>query len=274
MIKQFVYRIRLFRRVKKEPYFALFKILGFFPNKIDLYEEALLHKSSSKENKDGRHLNNERLEFLGDAILDAIIADIAFKRFPAQNEGFLTTTRSKIVKRETLDKVACELGLHKLIVSAAHNRGIKNHILGNALEAFIGAIYLDQGYEKTLKFVESKIIKPYINIDKLAKKEVNFKSKLLEWCQKYRVTMDFELLENYTDSEYNPIFQSQALLNGLLAGIGIGYSKKESHQQAAQMSLKKIKTDKTFVKEILASNKKKEAETDAKEKENAPTDAF
>ena len=262
MIQHIVCQIRLFRRPKKESYFALYKILGFFPNKIAFYEEALLHKSSSKESKDGRYRNNERLEFLGDAILDAIIADITFKRFPTQNEGFLTNTRSKIVKRETLDKVASELGLHKLIISATHSRGSKNHILGNALEAFIGAVYLDQGYKKTLQFVENKIIKPYINIDKLAKKEVNFKSKLLEWSQKFRVTMSFELIENYTDRESNPIFQSQALLNGLSAGIGTGYSKKESQQQAAQMSLKKIKTDKTFVNDILALNKTEEADAD------------
>jgi len=275
VIKHIVQKIRLFRRAKKESYFTLYKVLGFLPNQIDFYEEALLHKSSSKESKDGRYLNNERLEFLGDAILDAIIADVAFKKFPTQNEGFLTNTRSKIVKRETLDKIASELGLHKLIISSTHNRGSKNHILGNALEAFIGAVYLDQGYEKTLKFVEEKIIKPYINIDKLAKKEVNFKSKLLEWSQKYRVDLSFELLENYTDKDSNPVFQSQALLNGLLSGVGTGYSKKESQQQAAHMSLKKIRIDKTFVKEILDLNKKEEEKKiDTGEKGDAQTDLF
>ena len=240
--------------MNNESYFDLFEILGFFPNRIDLYEEALVHKSSAKENKDGRHLNNERLEFLGDAVLDAVIADIVFKRFPVQSEGFLTTTRSKIVKRETLDRVACELGLHKLIVSTAHNPGVKNHILGNALEAFIGAVYLDQGFETTLAFVENKIIEPYINIDKLVRKDINFKSQLLEWCQKNRVIMDFELLESSTDSELKLVFQSQALLNGVPAGIGAGYSKRDSQQQAAQMSLKIIKTDKLFVNEVLASS--------------------
>ncbi|MDR0682230.1 MAG: ribonuclease III [Dysgonamonadaceae bacterium] len=250
MFKNIVNRIRLFRHAKKESYFALYKILGFFPYNISYYEEALRHKSSSKEDaKD--HRNNERLEFLGDAILDAIVADITFKKFPTHNEGFLTNTRSKIVKRETMDRVAHELGLHKLVISSTQMKNRKSHIMGNALEAFIGAIYLDQGYEKTCRFIEKKIINPYINIDVLAKKEVNFKSKLLEWSQKHKVDLSFELLENFTDNEHNPIFQTQALLNGFLAGMGTGSSKKESQQQAAKIALKKIKKEKTFVREIL-----------------------
>lgn len=250
MFKNIFNSIRLFFYAKKESYFALYKILGFFPNNISYYEEALVHKSSSKEDAKGRH-NNERLEFLGDAILDAIVADITFKKFPAHNEGFLTNTRSKIVKRETMDRVANELGLHKLVISSTQIKNQKSHVMGNALEAFIGAIYLDQGYRKTCRFIEKKIIEPYINIDVLAKKEVNFKSKLLEWSQKYKVNLNFELMENFTDNEHNPIFQTQALLNGLLAGIGTGYSKKESQQQAAKMALKKIKTEKAFVQEIF-----------------------
>jgi ribonuclease-3 len=246
-----LYRIRLFFRAKKEPYFALYKITGYFPHDITLYEEALLHKSYSKENANSRYRNNERLEFLGDAILDAVIADIVFKKFKNRDEGFLTNTRSKIVKRESLDMISRELGLHNLILSSSRVRSQKNHILGNALEAFIGAIYLDLGYRKTHRFVEEKIIKTCINIDALAKKEVNFKSKLLEWSQKYRVDLEFSLIEKFTDNDNNPIFQSQALLNGLMAGIGTGYSKKESQQQASHMALKKIKTDKDFVQRIM-----------------------
>jgi ribonuclease-3 len=225
--------------------------LGFFPNDITLYEEALLHKSSSKENTNGHYRNNERLEFLGDAILDAVIADIAYKKFPTRDEGFLTNTRSKIVKREMMDRVATRLGLNQLLISSNRIKTQKNHILGNALEAFIGAIYLDQGYRKTSQFIEKKIIKPFIDIETLAKKEVNFKSKLLEWSQKYKVMLDFELLENFTDPENNPVFQSQAKLNGLPAGVGTGYSKKESQQQASRMAMKKIKSDRAFVQEVM-----------------------
>jgi ribonuclease-3 len=248
-------KIRFSLHPKKESYFALYRIIGYFPRDITFYEEALMHKSFFRENSTSRYRNNERLEFLGDAILDAIIADIVFKKFKTRDEGFLTNTRSKIVKRESLDKIARELGLHKLILSSSRVNFQKNHILGNALEAFIGAIYLDLGYRKTYRFIEEKIIKAYINIDTLAKKEVNFKSKLLEWSQKYRVNMEFDVIEKFMDNENNPIFQSQALLNGIMAGVGTGYSKKESQQQASHMALKKIKADAEFVQKILAVKK-------------------
>jgi ribonuclease-3 len=246
--------------MKKGSYFALYQILGFFPNDISIYQEALRHKSYIREKEGTNYRNNERLEFLGDAILNAVVADIVFKRYKNRNEGFLTNTRSKIVKRESMDKISRELGLNKLLVSASHISSQKSHVWGNALEAFIGAIYLDQGYRKTYRFIDKKIIGIYINIDTLAKKEVNFKSKLLEWSQKYRVNLEFSILETFIDHENNPVFQSQALLNDLVAGIGTGYSKKESQQQAAQMALKKIRTDREFVKEILNVYKTQEPE--------------
>ena len=252
MLNSIFRKMRFFRHPKKESYFALYNVLGFFPRDIRLYEEALSHKSSSGRYTPNRYPNNERLEFLGDAIMNSIIAEILFKKFPNRNEGFLTNTRSKIVQRETMDQIAHQLGLPPLIVFSSHVRGHKNHILGNALEAFIGAIYLDQGYRKTRQFIEQRILKPHIDIDALVKKEVNFKSKLLEWTQKHHVGIAFELIEKYTDTEHNPVFQSQVLLNGFVAGIGTGYSKKESHQQAAQMALKKVKNNKGFVQDILS----------------------
>ena len=256
MLNSIFRKIRLFRYSKKEPYGALYKVLGFFPKNIHLYEEALWHKSLFRECTADRYPNNERLEFLGDAIMNSIIAEILFKKYPNRNEGFLTNTRSKIVQRETMDKIACQLGLSSLLVFSSRIKGHKNHIVGNALEAFIGAIYLDQGYRKTRHFIEERILKPYIDMDVLAKQEMNFKSKLMEWTQKYHVNIEFELVEKYTDNEYNPMFQSQVLLNGQLAGVGTGYSKKESHQQAAQMALKKVKNDKEFVQEVLNSLEK------------------
>jgi len=250
-------KIRLFRNKKKGSYFAFYKILGFFPGDIRVYEEALRHKSF-RELESGKYINNERLEFLGDAILNAIVADIVFKKFKTKNEGFLTNTRSKIVQRETLDHIATELGLHKIIVSATKINAQKSHIVGNALEALIGAIYLDKGYDITYKFIENQIIERYLNIEKLAKKEINFKSKLLEWCQKYRVELVFELIESFKDEESNPVFQTQVKLNGLLSGVGIGNSKKAAHQEAAKMALKKLRTDTDFAEEVKAKNRKTE----------------
>lgn len=257
-------RIRLFLQPKKESYFVLKNILGFSPKNIRYYRIALLHKSSGKDMFNSQSLNNERLEFLGDAILDAIVADIVFRRFPDKNEGFLTNTRSKIVKRETLDRIAYELGLNKIITSSAKNTTTKSHILGNALEAFVGAVYLDQGYERTRQFIETKLIGPYIDIDTVAKEEVNFKSKLLEWSQKRKVSLDYNLLDQISDEKNNPVFRSEVLLNNLSAGIGTGYSKKESQQEASRTALMKIKSDKKFYNSVLNKNKevKKEIETD------------
>ena len=250
MITDVIKKIRLFLHPKKESYFAFYRILGFFPKKLNLYEEALLHKSSSKGRLNGKYLNNERLEFLGDAILDAVVADLVYQKFKNKNEGFLTNTRSKIVKRETLDMVARNLGLNKVIVSSLRTNSQKSHILGNALEALIGAIYLDQGYRAAKKFIDKKVMHPYINLEQIARKEVNFKSKLLEWCQKYKIDLCFDVIENFMDEENNPVFQSQVELNGLWAGTGVGHSKKESQQQAARMALRKIKMEREFVEHI------------------------
>ena len=254
----FIKSIQLLFHPKKELYFALSRIIGYFPNNISYYEEALLHKSSYRDYQQGASRNNERLEFLGDAVLNVVVADIVFKKYANQNEGFLTNTRSKIVKRETLDMISCKLGLNKLIISSPRASLQKSHISGNALEAFIGAVYLDHGYRKTYRFIAKKIIAAYINIDALANKEVNFKSKLLEWSQKQRVQLDYQLVESSMDRDFNQIFHSQALLNGLVAGTGTGYSKKESHQEAANQALKKIDSEKKFVRKILGLNQQDE----------------
>ena len=232
--------------MNKEPYSSLYKILGFYPDNIHLYEQAFLHKSSSVESGDGRWLNNERLEFLGDAVLDAVVADIVYKHFQNKREGFLTNTRSKIVQRETMNRVAVELGLDKMVVYSAKLSSHNNHMYGNALEALIGAIYLDQGYERCKQFMEEKILKNYIDLDKMSRKEVNFKSKLIEWSQKNKMEVSFELIEQSLDRDYNPMFHTEVLIENLPAGTGTGYSKKESQQNAAQMALKKIKNDGNF----------------------------
>ena len=165
--------------MNKEPYSSLYKILGFYPDNIHLYEQAFLHKSSSVESGDGRWLNNERLEFLGDAVLDAVVADIVYKHFQNKREGFLTNTRSKIVQRETMNRVAVELGLDKMVVYSAKLSSHNNHMYGNALEALIGAIYLDQGYEVCYNFIQNVLIKKYVRRATVALKEKNFKTNLI-----------------------------------------------------------------------------------------------
>lgn len=250
MLRNQIDKIRLLFHKDRESYFCFYKILGFFPRNIRFYEQALLHKSTSIRSEKGRPLNNERLEFLGDAILDAIVGDIVYKHFEGRREGFLTNTRSKIVQRETLNKLAVEIGLDKLVKYSTRSSSHNSYMYGNAFEAFIGAIYLDQGYEHCKQFMEKKILKNYIDLDKMSRKEVNFKSKLIEWSQKTKMEVSFELIEQFLDQDYNPMFHTEVRIESLSAGTGTGYSKKESQQNAAQMALKKIKSDEAFKEAI------------------------
>lgn len=256
MLKKLYRNIRLLPKKGKEPYVSFYKILNFYPYNITLYEQALLHKSSSIKLKDGRWINNERLEFLGDAILDAIVADIVFKEFEYKKEGFLTNMRSKIVQRETLNKLALDLGLDRLIKSSAKTGNHKTHMYGNALEALIGAIYLDQGYRIAKKFVYERLIVEHLNIDTVAQQEVNFKSRLIEWSQKNKIPIEFRLIESFTDNNNNPIFYTAVDIYNLESGTGRGYSKKESQQKAAEEALNKININKEFVKGILLIKEK------------------
>ncbi len=276
MLRNQIDKIRLLFHKERESYFCFYKILGFFPRNIQVYKQALLHKSTSLRSDKGRPLNNERLEFLGDAILDAIVGDIVFKHFEGRREGFLTNTRSKIVQRETLNKLAVEIGLDKLVKYSTRSSSHNSYMYGNAFEAFIGAIYLDQGYERCKQFMEEKIFKDLIDLDKMSRKEVNFKSKLIEWSQKNKMEVSFELIEQFLDEDYNPMFHTEIRIEGLSAGTGTGYSKKESQQNAAQMALKKIKSDETFKEEIQAAwkdhHEKTEAEPITTEEESAETD--
>ena len=247
MLRNKIDKIRLLFCKDRESYFCFYRILGFYPRNIRLYEQALLHKSTAVRSEKGRPLNNERLEFLGDAILDAIVGYIVYQHFEGKREGFLTNTRSKIVQRETVNKLAVEIGLDKLIKYSTRSSSHNSYMYGNAFEAFIGAIYLDRGYECCKQFMQKKIIEPYIDLDKLSRKEVNFKSKLIEWSQKNKMEVSFELIEQFLDKENNPVFQTEVRIEGILGGAGTGYSKKESQQNAAQMALKKIKGDPEFM---------------------------
>ncbi len=256
MLRNQIDKIRLLFRKDRESYFRIYRILGFFPHDIRFYQEALLHKSSTMRSEKGRPINNERLEFLGDAILDAIVGDIVYRHFEGRREGFLTNTRSKIVQRETLNKLAVEIGLDKLVKYTSRSSSHNSYMYGNAFEAFIGAIYLDQGYERCKQFMEQKILKQYIDLDKMSRKEMNFKSKLIEWSQKSKMEVSFELIEQLLDRDNNPIFCTEVRIEGLPAGNGTGYSKKESQQNASRIALKKIKNDEAFRLEILQAKER------------------
>lgn len=237
----------------KELRAALYEIFGFYPHRIQFYKLALMHKSVTRRNEKGKPLNNERLEFLGDAILDAIVGDIVYRHFEGKREGFLTSTRSKIVQRDTLNRLATEMGITQLIKFGKHTPSHNSYMGGNAFEALVGAMYLDRGYEACMRFMEKRILSQLINIDKVAYKEINFKSKLIEWCQKNKVKLDFKLLEQSREGKNSPIFKYQVLIEGLEGGVGEGYSKKESQQLASKITLQQLKRKPQFIDAVFTA---------------------
>ena len=252
-INNLIDRMKLPFRKEKELYSSLYDILGFFPHDINLYKQALMHRSMARRNDKGRPVNNERLEFLGDAILDAIVGDIVFRHFEGKREGFLTSTRSKIVQRDTLNRLANEIGVSKLIVSNGHMSSHNSYMEGNAFEALVGAIYLDRGYQACMHFMQERILSHVINIDKVAYKEINFKSKLIEWCQKNKVKLRFDLVEQRRDNSNSPVFVYKAVIEGIEGGRGEGYSKKESQQAASKATLQSLRRKPQYIDAVFAA---------------------
>ena len=249
--------IKLPFRKDKELCRLLYPILGFYPGNTKLYRQALLHKSSSVKEDKGKWQNNERLEFLGDAVLDAVVGDIVYRHFEGKREGFLTNARSKIVQRATLNKLAKDIGLDRLITSNNHSRSHNSYMAGNAFEALVGAIYLDRGYDACMRFMEKRILKTLLNIDKVAYKEINFKSKLLEWSQKKRVEIAFNIVEEGNEDASTPYFVSNVVLEGIECGRAKGYSKKESQQLAAKEAWSRLRDKKGPENQILTARDKR-----------------
>ena len=246
-------RLKLPFRKEKELFSSLRDILGFYPRNIELYKLALMHKSIARRNAKGKPVNNERLEFLGDAVLDAVVGDIVYRHFEGKREGFLTNTRSKLVQRDTLNKLAQEMGINQLILSSGHSNSHNNYMGGNAFEALVGAIYLDRGYDMCMRFMQKRILSQLINIDKVAYKEVNFKSKLIEWSQKNKVKLDFKLVSQSKEAGGSPTFIYKAVIEGVEGGQGKGYSKKESQQLASKETLQRLKREPQFIDAVFAA---------------------
>ena len=253
MLNNLIDRIKLSFRKDKELYFSLYQILGFYPHNISYYKMALMHKSIMHRNSKGKPVNNERLEFLGDAVLDAVVGDIVYQHFPGKREGFLTNTRSKLVQRDTLNKLAQEMGVNQLVLSNGHSSSHNSYMGGNAFEALVGAIYLDRGYDACMKFMKQRILAKMINIDKVAYKEVNFKSKLIEWSQKNRVNIEFVLCDQKKDGNGNPMFTFLVTIEGIEGDKGTGYSKKESQQIACKLTLERLRKEPQFIDAVFSA---------------------
>ena len=241
-VKEIIDRIKLLFHKDKELYFSLYSITGYFPHRIEYYKRALLHKSMGLRNDNGHVVNNERLEFLGDAVLGACVGDIVFRHFPNK-------------------RLSNEMGITKLVHSNGTMQSHNSYMGGNAFEALVGALYLDQGYDACMKFVEKRILAEIINIDKVAYKEVNFKSKLIEWGQKNRIKIEYELLSEERGEKRgekgSPKFTYRAIIEGIEAGIGVDYSKKESQQKASREALLLLRKDPQFLDSVFAAKAEK-----------------
>ena len=239
------------------------KILGFYPRKIAVYREALIHRSLNHYRPQEQKKDNERLEYLGDAVIEAVVSDILYHHFPNKKEGFLTSVRSKIVQRSTLNRIAKETGLVELIQSTHINHTHNSFISGNAFEALVGAIYLDRGYAHCYRFFERCIMGKHVDVDKVAKEDDNFKSKLIEWSQKTQYKVVFELVAENTIGTNSPTFRSRVCIEGVEAGIGFGYSKKESQQLAAKEAMHHIRKKTELYKGIVERHNKSMRESDS-----------
>jgi len=237
----------------KELYVFIHRITGYYPNDIKLYQLAMVHRSKPVQTADGRWVNNERLEFLGDAVLDTVIADYLYRAYPDKHEGFLTSTRAKIVQRESLNRIGNTMHIDSHVRAMTHSSSHNSYISGNALEALVGAVYLDQGYKRCSKFITQRIVNANFDLNDLVKTDQNYKSRLIEWTQKYRVTIEFELVDTYNDKDNNPVFRTAVILGGMFASDDTGYSKKESHQGASRKALERLDTDPRFREQVLST---------------------
>jgi len=215
------------------------KILGFAPKNYRLYQLALIHRSASGQFSKNHDLHNERLEFLGDAILDTIVAEHLYAKFPDKDEGFLTQMRSKIVNRDALKQIALKMGIGNVVIARISKDNHKS-LYGDTLEAIIGAIYLDRGYNMAKNFILKKVLTNHINLDTLIDTEMDFKSRIIEWGQKNKKDINFSCQEQVNGDDKTPVFVSHLLVFDDIVGMGMGKSKKEAEQNAARQAIHMI----------------------------------
>lgn len=232
-----IYALFKSRYGKDRAYYKILKtIFGIVPNNIELYKLALIHRSASFVLPDGTPINNERLEFLGDAVMEAIVSDFLFIEYPGKDEGFLTQLRSKIVSRQTLNALAVRIGLDQHVIAQGGVGFNQKHLYGDALEAMIGAIYLDKGYDYVNRLLINEILRRHINLSNITHTETDFKSRLIEWSQKNKYELEFDTRPSDRYTSQKPRFRSAVRLNGHLLGEGEGDSKKVAEQAAAHRS--------------------------------------
>jgi len=220
---------------------SLRKIIGFRTFNLRIYEVAFIHRSASFTLPDGQRINNERLEFLGDSVLDAILSDYLFEKFPEANEGFMTKIRSRIVNRDILNQLAISMGLHKILVSNVSASNPTKNLYGDALEALIGALFIDKGFKKTKNLFIKRVFNKYLNLQTIVGTDTDYKSLVFEWIQKHKSNLTFTHKEEYDYKLKKSVFSATLMINGDVFGTGSGVSKKEAEQEAACKAWTKIR---------------------------------
>lgn len=225
---------------KREFGTRLKNIFGFRPGNLKLYEIAFIHRSASFTLPDGKKINNERLEYLGDAVLSAILSDFLFQKFPEANEGFMTKIRSRIVNREILNQLAISMGINKILISNLGSTHSTKNLYGDALEALIGSLFLDKGFEKTKKLFISNVLNKYLDLNLIIKTDTDYKSLVFEWVQKHKSSLTFTYNEEYDFNLKKSVFSTTLVIDNKDVGEGHGSSKKEAEQEASSQAWKAL----------------------------------
>ena len=226
---------------KREFGSRLKKILGFSPGNLKLYEIAFIHRSATFTMPDGKKVNNERLEYLGDAILDAILSDFLFGKFPDASEGFMTKIRSRIVNRDVLNQLAISMGINNILISNLGSVHPTKNLYGDAFEALIGSVFLDKGFKKTQKLFITKVLNKYLDLNVIVNTDADYKSLVFEWVQKHKLNLKFTYDEEYDFNLKKSVFSTTLIIDKEELGRGHGASKKEAEQEAASQAWKRLK---------------------------------
>lgn len=226
---------------KQEFSSRLKKILGFRPGNLRLYEIAFIHRSASFTLPDGKRVNNERLEFLGDAVLDAILSDFLFEKFPDANEGFLTKIRSRIVNRDVLNQLALSMGINNILISNISSVHPTKNLYGDAFEALIGSVFIDKGFKKTKKLFLKNVLNKYLDLNLIVNTDTDYKSLVFEWVQKHKSNLIFTYNEEYDFNLKKSVFSTTLFIDKKELGEGHGSSKREAEQEASSQAWKRLK---------------------------------
>lgn len=216
-------------------------LLGFSPGNLSLYEIAFIHRSASFTMPNGKKINNERLEYLGDSVLDTILSEYLFEKFPDSSEGFMTKVRARVVNREVLNQLALSLGIDRLLVSNVNSSHPTKNLYGDALEALIGAIFIDKGFEKTKKLFINKVFNKFVDLDSIVSTDTDYKSLVFEWVQKHKTNLTFNYNEEYDFELKKSVFSTTLMIDREELGRGHGTSKKEAEQEASANALMKLR---------------------------------